>query len=370
MRRRHSALVLKCVWVRPRSLLATSSGCEQSLSQLASTCGAEHSTQHLPTQKIDSMKQLPPPDDQCRGQRHAYVMPVTVVQRHAIRPFCLTVAPAAVPNELSMWFVPPCSRVIGRCPRNVWPRWQGLAAQTRRVMQAAARRRVQIAVDIFCMATQYTDLASLGPLAHYTCGQVCSITHFPTYIIDAAVLESGLGLPMQSGPGIGDARTASTWGQSCNRASSLCVGVRGLCETVHPLAGHETSTKDRRQAKRTGREAAGMSQERLPRGASGVVVPSPRPPPLWAQVNYYPNFVAERDGAKLRAELTRNLTRETGAPPRIIPQCHLVHQTREGSAKCFSCILRHCLQYRQFHAAIIVRKYQRALYVLDLSRVM
>lgn len=125
------------------------------------------------------MKQLPPPADQCRGQRHAYVMPVTVVQRHAIRPFCLTVAPAAVPNELSMWFVPPCSRAIGRCPRNVWLRRQGLAAQTRRVMQAAVRRRVQIAVDIFCMATQYTDLASLGPLAHYTCGQVCSITHFP-----------------------------------------------------------------------------------------------------------------------------------------------------------------------------------------------
>lgn len=64
---------------------------------------------------------------------------------------------------------------------------------------------MQIALDIFCMATQYTDLASLGPLAHYTCGQVC----------------------------------------------------------------------------------------------------------------YYPGFVAERDGAKLRAELTHNLTRETGATSSI-----------------------------------------------------
>jgi len=32
--------------------------------------------------------------------------------------------------------------------------------------------RVQISVDIFCLCSQYTDLASLGPIAHYTCGQV------------------------------------------------------------------------------------------------------------------------------------------------------------------------------------------------------
>ena len=36
-------------------------------------------------------------------------------------------------------------------------------------------RRVQMAVDIFCLSSQYTDLASLGPIAHYTCGQVRTI---------------------------------------------------------------------------------------------------------------------------------------------------------------------------------------------------
>lgn len=37
---------------------------------------------------------------------------------------------------------------------------------------AAEASRVQIAVDMFCMAKQYTDIASLGPLSHYTCGQL------------------------------------------------------------------------------------------------------------------------------------------------------------------------------------------------------
>lgn len=32
--------------------------------------------------------------------------------------------------------------------------------------------RVQMSVDIFCLCSHYTDLASLGPIAHYTCGQV------------------------------------------------------------------------------------------------------------------------------------------------------------------------------------------------------
>jgi Sec23/Sec24 trunk domain len=29
-----------------------------------------------------------------------------------------------------------------------------------------------MSVDIFCLCSHYTDLASLGPIAHYTCGQV------------------------------------------------------------------------------------------------------------------------------------------------------------------------------------------------------
>ena len=34
--------------------------------------------------------------------------------------------------------------------------------------------------------------------------------------------------------------------------------------------------------------------------------------PLHLQVYYYPGFAAQRDAPKLRAELTHNLTRETG----------------------------------------------------------
>lgn len=37
---------------------------------------------------------------------------------------------------------------------------------------AAEASRVHITVDMFCMAHQYTDLASLGTLSHYTAGQV------------------------------------------------------------------------------------------------------------------------------------------------------------------------------------------------------
>lgn len=29
-----------------------------------------------------------------------------------------------------------------------------------------------MSVDIFCLCSHYTDLASLGPISHYTCGQV------------------------------------------------------------------------------------------------------------------------------------------------------------------------------------------------------